>query len=210
MTDIHREVMTRTLDEYAAKHPDATLLQDVSGRAMTVAEFRDATLRWVTAYQRLGVGAGDTVLTMLPTCLEAYSAWLAAAWVRAIEVPVNTMYRGHMLRYQIADSRARVLVIAERYLDQLREVLDGIEGLETIVVLDATGPVGDLGVRTIDGATFLAGAEPATNLEHPDPWDIACMIYTSGTTGPSKGVLMPWAELFQFVTTSAARRHGRW
>jgi crotonobetaine/carnitine-CoA ligase len=25
------------------------------------------------------------------------------------------------------------------------------------------------------------------------------MIYTSGTTGPSKGVLVPWAELFEFV-----------
>ena len=25
------------------------------------------------------------------------------------------------------------------------------------------------------------------------------MIYTSGTTGPSKGVLVPWAELWQFV-----------
>jgi carnitine-CoA ligase len=198
---VAHEVMTRTLDELAVEQPDAVLLQDVTGSAMTVTEFRTAALRWATAYQRLGIGPGDTVLTMLPTSLEAYPAWLGAAWLRAIEVPVNTMFRGHMLRYLIQNSAARVLVVAERYLDQLREVADALEHVETVVVLDASREVENLPVRVIDGLMFLDGAEPSDQLAHPDPWDIACMIYTSGTTGPSKGVLMPWRELHSFISS---------
>jgi carnitine-CoA ligase len=201
MSTNRHEVMTRTLDELAAAEPDAVLLQDVAGRSMTVEEFRTTTLRWASAYRRLGLGPGDTVLTMLPTSLDAYPAWLGAAWLRAIEVPVNTMFRGHMLRYLIQNSQARVLIVAERYLDQLREVADGLTDVETIVVLDATAPPDGLPATVIDGIAFLDGAEPADDLAHPEPWDIACMIYTSGTTGPSKGVLMPWRELWSFITS---------
>jgi crotonobetaine/carnitine-CoA ligase len=40
---------------------------------------------------------------------------------------------------------------------------------------------------------------PVTDEPGPDYFDLCSMIYTSGTTGPSKGVLVPWALLFEFV-----------
>ena len=51
----------------------------------------------------------------------------------------------------------------------------------------------------VKGEQFLGGVEPATDLEGPADRDIMAIIYTSGTTGPSKGVLVPWAELHWFA-----------
>src|SRR5690606_28510645 len=47
-------------------------------------------------------------------------------------------------------------------------------------------------------AQFLDGAEPAHDLDGPRYRDLAVVLYTSGTTGPSKPVLLPWANVYQF------------
>ena len=65
----------------------------------------DTYRTWAGALRRLGVGAGRPVVTMLPNSFEAYYAWLGAAWLGAIEVPANNMYRGDMLRHLLEDSR---------------------------------------------------------------------------------------------------------
>ena len=57
----------------------------------------------------------------------------------------------------------------------------------------------DLPVRRARRAALLRRGQPADDLEGPGHHDVAAMIYTSGTTGPSKGVLVPWAELYEFV-----------
>jgi crotonobetaine/carnitine-CoA ligase len=173
----------------AAATPDRVLLQDTDGRSLTYGELQDRIMRWAAAFAAAGVGAGDTVVTMLPNRMEAFEIWLGLAWLRAIEVPLNTAYRGPMLEHTVNNAGARVGVVASTYLPQFDEVRDALHALERIVVPDG------------DDAAFIDDVAPASGLEPPRYCDIACMIYTSGTTGPSKGVLMPWAELFQFVTT---------
>ena len=158
-------------------------------------------LRWSDAYRGLGVKAGDTVVTMLPNSFEAYFAWLGLAWLRAIEVPINNMHRGQMLEYLLCDSDAAIGVVSERFLDRVAacaprcRVASHHRGPRP-----ATAPetFPELPVRAIDGATFFERATPG---EEPGPerWDVSAMIYTSGTTGPSKGVLVPWAQLFELV-----------
>ncbi len=45
-------------------------------------------------------------------------------------------------------------------------------------------------------AAFLAAGDESFRPEgEPARHDVSCVIYTSGTTGPSKGVLVPWAQL---------------
>ena len=41
-----------------------------------------------------------------------------------------------------------------------------------------------------------------SDFDGPGPADIATVMYTSGTTGPSKGVLMPWAQLHATASAS--------
>ena len=200
----HSLVLPQLLTAWARKDPEFTIVQDVAGPSIGVEELHRLTLRWASAYRGLGVSEGDTVLTMLPNCVEAFGTWLGAAWLKAIEVPMNTMFRGLMFRHVVNDSRARVVVIAARYLDQLREVAEDLEHVRTLVVLETD--------ERPEGLPFevhlrhdVVPDEPAPEdlaLDGPAPWDIACMIYTSGTTGPSKGVLMPWRELYEFPASA--------
>jgi crotonobetaine/carnitine-CoA ligase len=195
-------VLPHLLARHAEDVPDQVAMLDVEGRRSTYRELHDAFRLWSDALRRNGVAPGDTVVTMLPNSFVAYEAWLGAAWLGAIEVPANNGYLGDTLRYLLNDSQAAVLVIARRFVDRVVGVAADLQHLRTVVIPDA-GPgddLPDLPFTVLDGPTFFAGATPADDLAGPAHHDTAALIYTSGTTGPSKGVLVPWAELNEFAS----------
>jgi crotonobetaine/carnitine-CoA ligase len=89
-----------------------------------------------------------------------------------------------------------VVVIAERFLAAFAEVADELPDVELVIVPDTGRPLPRIGKTTLTGEQFLGGVDPAPDLEGPGPWDQACILLTSGTTGPSKGVMVPWGELY--------------
>ena len=124
------------------------------------------------------------------------------AWLPAVEVPVNTAYRGEMLSYIIEHSGAELAVISQKYLSRLAELEPPPSRLKTVVVPDAAGDLPDLPYRIVDRQEFLSGAVAAENLDGPGPADLAAIMYTSGTTGPSKGVMMPWGQMHATAAAS--------
>lgn len=190
-------VLPHTIADLAQERPDALAMIDVAGPEVTWSQLHIEYLRWAAGFRRLGVQSGDHVVTMLPNSFSAYYAWLGCAWLRAVEVPANNMYRGEMLRYLIEDSGAKVLVLAARFIDRLELVAHQLTALETVIVPDADADLPDLPFTVVRGQDFLAEPMRAAEETGPAHYDVAAMIYTSGTTGPSKGVLAPWAELQQ-------------
>ena len=203
-------VLPHLIARHVADVPDRVAMLDVEGRQSTYRELQDTYRTWSDALRRLGVAPGDTVATMLPNSFVAYEAWLGAAWLGAVEVPINNAYLGDMLRHLLDDSQARVLVISRRFVDRLAGVAADLGHLRTVVVPDAEpgDALPDLPFDVLDGDPFFAGATPADDLEGPAAYDIAALIYTSGTTGPSKGVLVPVGRAVR-VRPPAARRHAR-
>lgn len=191
-------VLPRLLAERASSAPDRLFLQDVAGREMTYGELHDRNLLWADAYRRAGVASGDTVATMLPNSFEAYSAWLGLSWLRAVEVPLNRMYRGRMLRHVLDDSRSRKLVVGAALLPQLGDIADDLQALETVIVADADEVDVSLPQEVVTRERFFGGARRATDLTGPEHHDPSGIVYTSGTTGPSKGVVVPWAASYYF------------
>ncbi len=191
-------VLPHLLAKLAREHPDRIFVQQVDGPELTYAELHERNLLWADAFRRLGVGPQHRVATMLPTTVEAYNAWMGLSWLRAIEVPLNSMYRGRMLAYVVDNCDATVLVIGKDYIDRLADVAADLGNLETVVVPDGDEVNLQLPFEVMTRAEFLDAAAPAADLEGPAHSDVACIIYTSGTTGPSKGVLVPWAELYWF------------
>jgi crotonobetaine/carnitine-CoA ligase len=189
-------VLPVLLAQRARELPDHVFIEEVDGRSLTYSAYDAEVRSWSTAYRRVGVTAGDRVVTMLPASVSASCAWLGLAWLRAVEVPCNTEYRGRMLGYLIANSGAHTIVIAEQYLDRLAEVAGDLSDLRTVVVLGGQRADVDLPFRVIPFADFLADAEPAIDLPEPLPSDLCALLYTSGTTGPSKGVRFPWGQLY--------------
>ncbi len=194
-------VLPHLIAELGERIGDTAAVVDVTGPVVTYRELDREARKWAAAYRRAGLGAGETIVTMLPNSLQAYYAWLGAAWLKALEVPANNMYKGSMLRYLIENSEAQTVLLAERFVERLAEVAPELTRLKKVIIPDATGDLPDLPFEVVRGEEFLEGIEPATDLPGPDDRDVMAIIYTSGTTGPSKGVLVPWAELYWFANS---------
>jgi crotonobetaine/carnitine-CoA ligase len=196
------QVLPHLIARHVADVPDRVAMLDVDGRRRSYRELQDTYRTWSDALRRVDVQPGDTVATMLPNSFVAFEAWLGVAWLRAIEVPINNAYLGDMLRHLLNDSRAQVLVIADRFVDRLEGVAAELQHLRTVVIPDAStsSATTDLPFTVLTGEQFFDGASPADDLAGPAHHDTAALVYTSGTTGPSKGVLVPWAELNEFAS----------
>ncbi|QLL07395.1 AMP-binding protein [Mycobacterium vicinigordonae] len=191
------KILPYLLERAAEDRPDDIVFRSVEQGDLTYSGLHAAHLRWAAALDGLGVRRGDTVASLMPIGFEAYHCWMGAAWLSAIEVPINTAWRNTWLHHGLALSGARVLVCAQRYLPQIAQVAQGLTALETIVVYDADDPSElDVGLptRIISGPAFFAAASATPRLSRPADDDLMAIIFTSGTTGQSKGVMCPWAQ----------------
>jgi crotonobetaine/carnitine-CoA ligase len=146
----------------------------------------------------LGVRRGDHVAVLMGNSLDFVRTWFGINLAGAVEVPVNSEYRGDGLAYIVGHSEARVVVVDDVHLPRLMQVREHLPLVETLVVRGSGAP------QLTDGqVSFEALAATSPDLAGlPDltPGDLAAVMYTSGTTGPPKGVMLPhgcpiaWAE----------------
>ncbi|RIK87317.1 MAG: ATP-dependent acyl-CoA ligase [Hyphomicrobiales bacterium] len=207
MADYHGSECTvvNVLRDQVSKDPDRVWIVTEDER-YSVARMDARSSALARGLSGLGVAAGDTVLVMLPNCIEFIDCWLALARLRAIQVPVNTAYFGAMLEHLVRDSRATRIVVHESYLEAVGEVA-GKAGslLDTMIVVGAApgpAPAGPTpaGLRRVAYASLLddapaaasGGVMPAYN-------EVASIMYTSGTTGASKGVMVTHAHSYQYA-----------
>ena len=194
------------LARWAAIDPDQIALEHVDGQSLTYAELDHDGRTWASALQRIGVGVGTHVATLLPNIFDAHRTMLGLAWLRAVEVPLNTGYTGRMLEYTLEYSDTEVLVTTSTFLDQVEQIAPRLPLLRAVVVVEeaqrASRPLasGTDRVQILSRDDFLTGCEPAVDPPGPEVWDTACLLFTSGTTGPSKAVINPWGLVVQMCS----------
>ena len=175
-----------------ATEPDAPYL-DLAGEEFTAGEMDEVSTRLAHALAGLGVGKGDRVATLLENGSEQVISFFAAIKLGAIQVPINTAYKGEFLRHQLVDSGATVVVVQGDLAARVADVAGpDTPELAHVVVCAAGGAAPAFGVPVHAWDELLAGA-PTTPVPDPGvrPSDLACFIYTAGTTGPSKGCMLP-------------------
>ncbi|MEU1592865.1 AMP-binding protein [Streptomyces sp. NPDC005708] len=188
-----RLILPLLVADRARTTPEAPFLIDVGGDEYSYARVHRESLRWAAALHQHGVRRGDRIAVMVPTSADSVLPWLGAAHLGAINVPLNTSYRGALLEHALRLTAPSLLVIDARLLGSLSTVDSAV--------------VPPLVVRVVDGAAtdapsiadFLAtGATQEQPVLHDPVWsDTATLMFTSGTTGPSKAVVMPWLHLHQ-------------
>ncbi|CAM4513855.1 FadD3 family acyl-CoA ligase [Nocardia ninae] len=156
-----------------------------------------------------GVQSGDRVAMWAPNTHHWVVAALAAHYVGASLVPLNTRYVADEAADVLRRVDARALFIAGTFLgrDRLAELRVSAPELdiETVIVI----PV-EPGTRTSDETAFdwseLAGvAEKATPAEAEErasavsPEDTSDILFTSGTTGRSKGTVVAHRQALSVV-----------
>lgn len=183
-------VVGELLRRWAAERPEYPFLEFEDHSVWTFAETLDRVQRAAGGLHRLGVRQGSHVLCWMPNRREAVLGWLAANYLGAVHVPINTGYRGRLLQHAIDLSDASVMLVHETLLPRLAEVATA--QLRDVIVVGGAAPAVE-GVRFHE-ACVLEGDERAEP-EHPvEPWDPNCIMLTSGTTGPSKAVLSTYVQ----------------
>ncbi|HEY0846058.1 MAG TPA: AMP-binding protein [Noviherbaspirillum sp.] len=167
---------------------------------LTYAQFNARVNRLANAMQKLGVGKGKKIATLLPNCLELLDIYWAAAKIGAVVVPLSPMLLGPGLSSLLRDSDA-VLLFTN---NALRPVADAVKAeLENlasghVVLTDGSAP----GYLAYASFTDADEAEPAApGLSDEDVYNI---MYTSGTTGLPKGIMLTHGIRANYCTMLAS------
>ena len=184
-------VLGELIDDRAERNGDKVFLR-FKDQEFSYDEIRRYANRCANAFKNLGIGKGDKVSIMLPNCPEFLFVWFGLAKIGAVEVPVNTSYKGEFLRHIVDQSDSRIFVIAHEFLDRLKIIEDDLKKVEKLVVLGGAQSQGAPGskIPIMGFEEFFNSSEDPVEVE-VYPWDPLSIIYTSGTTGLSKGALGP-------------------
>jgi acyl-CoA synthetase len=174
----------------------ARVLSGVHPYDGTVGELGAQGERLAALLARRGYRAGDVIAFQLPNWAEAPATFYGLLRLGAVSVPIVHVYGrkevGHILR----QSRARVLITADRFgredflanLDA--ELRAGLPDLELVIVVEAHGDAPRL--RTPESLTWddvLAADAPAPPVARVHADSPLLIAYTSGTTSAAKGVV---------------------
>lgn len=181
-------MVARLLADRAERLGDLVAITTAEGDRVGYADLARRAAEVAGALSSIGVAPGDRVATMLDPGPVYVATWFGSAWCGAIEVPVNTDFKGAFLQHVLRESGASVLVVDARWLDRL----DGLDlpDLRHVVAVGggdpATAPSAGFAVSAFgDVVSAATPLGPVERAEH----DPVYVMYTSGTSGPSKGAI---------------------
>ena len=163
------------------------------GRGDRVALGGDATIsyRELAALQNragnvlldLGVRPEDRVLLALSDGPEFVASWYAALKVGAVVAEVYTFLPAKDYAYYLRYSRARVVIVDETTLANVREALRGLAPAPSILVVGAQAEPGETSFDEAAAAASDALEAADTGKDDPAVWK-----FTTGSTGAPKAV----------------------
>jgi carnitine-CoA ligase len=179
--------VAQTIESAAERWPDRIGV-DFGIAAYTYRDLWSRARLAAAAFAALGVKPGEAVLVMLDNTIEFVDAWLGLALIGAIQVPVNTEYVGEILRHQVKDSGAWLMLIDPAYVSRVEALGADRGAVRRLLVAGSAEAI-------FESASELPRDAIVPAAEH----DIVAIMYTSGTTGPSKGVRVAHAQAYTYA-----------
>ncbi|SDR57983.1 crotonobetaine/carnitine-CoA ligase [Rhizobiales bacterium GAS113] len=171
------------LERRATDAPDAAFFSFLE-TGVTLGEFNRTVNRVARNLEALGVTHGTHVAVLMESSVEYMHLWFALSKLGAVEVPINTAYRGDLLRHVVATSQATVAAMDQRFREVVADAFPAGSPFSLAIVK------GGGGKGIVSFADLYAPNEEMNlnkSLKHDE---ITGIIFTSGTTGPSKGVML--------------------
>jgi carnitine-CoA ligase len=199
--------LTSTLLQQAERIPHRRALS-IAREPVTYEELAGRANATARGLRQLGVGKGDVVAMLAENSMDHALVQFGTARIGALEVMINTAYRGDFLSHQLNVSGARVFIVDEHLLPVALQVAPDVPSLEKVLVRGRSGELGKEGPVEILGADVLSENDRGliTDLPDPLPSDPSSLVFTSGTTGPSKAALMTQ----NYMCTLAELESGTW
>ncbi len=151
-------------------------------------EFRQRVNRLAGALKAAGVEKGDRVAFLVPNVPPMLEGHYGPMRLGAVLVAINIRLSPREVRHILNHSGAKALVFDSEFAPTVREALEGVDGVSTIVqVVDAAPKAED--IPGPDYEAFLDSAPEGLHFVDPESeLDTIAINYTSGTTGLPKGV----------------------
>jgi len=190
----------------SGQHP--CIIYGETGRSISYQEFNDLTDSVAGNLARLGIGKGDFVSVYMRNQFNAIIAMFGIWKAGAVFAPINFSLTGRSLRYQLDDTKPRLLLAERALVPALNEIWVGDQVVEHVVIHDPLPTDHDYQEETVSFKHETSASSWAALLETAKPPEIrlefddhANIIYTSGTTGPAKGVVQPhrWMNQYTFM-----------
>lgn len=215
--DIPEVPLYKLLDDSASSFPGHTALVFYKKR-ISYAELKDSTDRFANALaEKWGVGKGDVVSLYLPNTPQFAIAYYGALKAGATVNPINPLYTGEEVAFQLRTSKTRVLVALDIFKDKVDEALSKAENVESVVYTGVDDYLPSLlgflyrlktkkpkipydDNKTVRFKELLANHPPKPPLPPVEPKeDVAALMYTGGTTGRPKGAMLTHYNLVSNV-----------
>jgi acyl-CoA synthetase (AMP-forming)/AMP-acid ligase II len=148
------------------------------GETVTYGRLWEQSARYAAALARAGVGRGDKVALVYPTCAEFFYTFLGALRLGAVPVPLYPTLGVEGTASLLRDAEAAVVAT----IGWFRKGVDAAAALAP-------------GVRAVLEPPDLESAEPLTRFPEAAPEDLAFIQYTSGSTGQPRGVMLTHANV---------------
>jgi long-chain acyl-CoA synthetase len=189
----------RFFEDSVEKYGDNVFLWEKTDGEYKGATYKDIhheTERFAAGLLSLGIRKGDR-LSLLS---EGRNLWmiseLGVLFTGAINVPLSVKLTSDEVRFRIAHSESRMVIVSRGQLPKVREVADSIPALEKIIVLD---DIEDRHEKEMYAGDLLTAGDELMKKE-PERLqkvkeavgedDYANISYTSGTTADPKGIIL--------------------
>ena len=185
--------LPQLMHELAAAHGarPALLGEDGALSYTELAKRADLYASWAASQ---GIGTGDVVCLMMPNCPEYFAIWLGITQAGGVVALLNIHLRGPALAHCIKSAGSSRLMVAERLLPAMEEIMPLLPTPARCWVHGQSKSAGTAQMLVLPADADL----PKFRTSLPRPGDLALLIYTSGTTGLPKAAKITHARLLEW------------
>jgi long-chain acyl-CoA synthetase len=187
-------ILERSYSRFASR----TALVD-GDRRLTYAELGDLAHRTAIALTDSGLEPGDRVVLLSGNRADFVVVEHALFVSGLVRVTPSVRLHAKEVAYIVNDCDARILVVEDNRVEDVRSILDEMGSVERVVVL---GEAPEADRRFVALGDLLRSTGAKKRWEPPVAGDVASLLYTSGTTGSPKGATLTHANWVAMVRNS--------